>query len=136
MVFESMIVTEAAATPPMVTDVAPVKVEPLIVTVCPPVSGPETGLILTTVGAAWYVYNVFAALVPLGVVTRMLADPTTPAGAVAVMVVPFTTVTPVAATPPIVTIEVPMKFVPVMVTACPPPRGPDAGFTPITVGDV
>ena len=75
-----------------------------------------------------------ALLVPLGVVTRTLAGPALPAGVVAVMVVAFTTVTAVAAVPPIVTAVVPMKSLPVMVTACPPASGPDDGVMDVAVG--
>jgi hypothetical protein len=41
-----------AAAPPMVTLVAPVKPVPVIVTDCPPASGPDVGLMADTVGAA------------------------------------------------------------------------------------
>ena len=41
-----------AATPPIVTAVAPVKPVPVIVTDCPPTSGPDDGLMAVTVGAA------------------------------------------------------------------------------------
>ena len=75
-----------------------------------------------------------ALLVPLGVVTRTLAVPALPAGVLAVMVVAFTTVTPVAAAPPIVTDDAPVKFVPVIVTDCPPAGGPVDGLMPVTVG--
>ena len=57
-----------------------------------------------------------AGLVPLGVVTSTLAVPALPGGVVAVIVVALTTVTPVAAAPPMVTPIAPMKFVPTIVT--------------------
>jgi len=41
----------AAAAPPMVTPVAPVKLVPVIVTLLPPLSGPLDGEMLETVGA-------------------------------------------------------------------------------------
>ena len=75
-----------------------------------------------------------ALLVPPGVVTSTLAVPTEPAGVVAVMVVAFTTVTAVAAVPPMVTVVAPVKPVPVIVTDCPPASGPDDGLTEVTVG--
>jgi hypothetical protein len=53
---------------------------------------------------------------------------------VAVIVVLFTTVTPVAAVPPKVTVAPAAKFVPVMVTAVPPAGGPLLGLTLLTVG--
>ena len=75
-----------------------------------------------------------AEFVPPGVVTSTLAVPKLPAGLVAVMVVAFTTVTAVAAVPLNVTAVVPMKPLPVMVTACPPASEPDDGLMDVTVG--
>ena len=75
-----------------------------------------------------------AEFVPPGVVTKTLADPAVPAGVVAVMVVAFTTVTAVAAVPPMVTAVAPVKLVPVRVTACAPASGPDDGLMDATVG--
>ena len=48
--------------------------------------------------------------------------------------VALTTVTPVAATPPIVTPVAPEKPVPVIVTEVPPEVEPAAGDTKVTVG--
>ena len=53
---------------------------------------------------------------------------------VAVMVVAFTTETPVAAAPPMVTEVAPVKLVPVMVTLVPPASGPPFGLIAVTVG--
>ena len=74
------------------------------------------------------------ALVPPGVVTATSTNPAACAGVVAVIVVAFTTVTPVAAKPAKVTEVAPVKLVPVMVTEVPPTVGPDAGEMPVTVG--
>jgi hypothetical protein len=60
--------------------------------------------------------------------------PTVCAGVLAVIVVLLTTVTPLAAPPPIVTVAPVAKPVPVIVTAVPPVIGPDVGDTPVTVG--
>jgi len=60
--------------------------------------------------------------------------PALPAGVVAVIVVLFTTVTPVAGVPPNVTVAPATKFVPVIVTAVPPSVVPLFGVTPVTVG--
>jgi hypothetical protein len=57
-----------------------------------------------------------------------------PAGVVAVMVVLFTTVTLVAAVPPIVTPAPVAKLAPVMVTAVPPTAGPELGLMVVTAG--
>jgi len=79
-------------------------------------------------------YSVLAEFVPPGVVTRTLALLSRPCGVVAVIVVAFTTITAVAAVPPIVTAVAPVKPVPVRVTACPPASGPDDGLMDVTVG--
>ncbi len=81
-----------------------------------------------------YVYSAFPEFVPAGVVTNTLAVPAVPAGVVAVIVVAFTTVTPVAAVPPMVTAVAPVKSVPVIVTAVPPATLPDEGLILETVG--
>ena len=127
-------VTLVAAVPPIVTPVAPVRLVPVIVTLVPPASGPLLGPMPLTVGATPYVYNVFTALVPPGVVTSTLAVPAVPDGVVAVIEVALTTVTLVAAVPPIVTAVVPVKLVPVIVTLVPPASGPLLGLMPLTVG--
>jgi hypothetical protein len=53
---------------------------------------------------------------------------------VAVIVVAFTTVTFVAAVPPMVTAVAHEKSVPVIVTDCPPANGPEEGLMAVTVG--
>ena len=50
------------------------------------------------------------------------------------MVVAFTIVKLVAATPPKVTLVAPVNVVPVMVTLVPPAMGPEFGLTEVTVG--
>src|SRR6516164_11385585 len=72
-------------------------------------------------------------LVPPGAVTRTSTMPV-PAGLIAVSWVGDTTCTPVAATPPKVTVAGVAKLVPVMVTVVPPAAGPDDGDTFVTVG--
>ena len=126
--------TLVTAVPPSVTAVAPVKPVPVMVIAAPPASGPLDGLTELTVGTGRYEYNVFAALVPPGVVTRMLAVPAVPAGVVAVMEVALTTTTLVAAAPPRATLVAPVKLVPVMVTAWPPEVGPVDGLIALTEG--
>jgi hypothetical protein len=69
-------------------------------------------------------------------VTVTVAAPTLPAGVVAVIVVLFTTTTPVAAALPIVTVAPVAKLVPVIVTAVPPAVGPPFGDTLLTNGTV
>jgi hypothetical protein len=67
-------------------------------------------------------------------VTVTVTAPALPAGVVAVIVVPFTTTTFVAAALPNVTVAPGAKFVPVMVTAVPPAVDPLFGLTLLTVG--
>src|SRR5450830_673706 len=124
-----------AAVAPKVTAVVPVKFVPLIVTLVPPVAGPEVGEMLVTVGAATYVNwsAALVALVPPGVVILTSTVPV-PAGAVAVICVALTTVMPVAAVAPKVTAVVPVKFVPLIVTLVPPVAGPEVGEMLVTVG--
>jgi hypothetical protein len=50
------------------------------------------------------------------------------------MVVLFSTTTPVAASPPNITVAPAAKFVPVIVTAVPPAVDPLFGDTPLTTG--
>lgn len=67
-------------------------------------------------------------------VTVTVTAPAFPAGVVAVMVVLFTTVTPVACALPNATVAPDAKFVPVIVTAVPPAAGPVFGLRLLTVG--
>jgi len=68
------------------------------------------------------------------VVTDTVFAPALPAGVTAVTVVELTTLTEVAATPPIVTELVPGKFVPVIVIKVPPLVDPVFGLTDEIVG--
>ena len=72
--------------------------------------------------------------VPPGVVTVMACAPAVPAGVTAVTEDVPTTFTLVAATPPTVTLVVPVKLVPVMVMVVPPRVVPDVGETLARVG--
>jgi len=67
-------------------------------------------------------------------VTVTVTAPALPAGVVAVICVPLTTTTFVAAAPPNVTVAPVAKFVPVIVTAVAPAVDPLFGDTPLTVG--
>ena len=71
---------------------------------------------------------------PYGLVTTTSLAPTVLAGAVAVIEVALTQVTPVAAMPPIVTVAPLTKPPPAMVTIVPPATSPLAGEILITVG--
>lgn len=67
-------------------------------------------------------------------VTTTSTIPAACAAVVAVIEVLLTTVTPVAAAPPRLTVAPGRKPVPVMLTAVPPPRDPALGEIAITVG--
>ena len=125
----------AAAVAPKVTAVTPVKLVPVMVTVAPPVCGPDVGEIEVTVGDGIYVNWSAAdvAEVPPVVITLTSTVPV-PEGDVAVIVVEDTTVKPVAAVAPKVTAVAPERLVPVMVTVVPPAPGPDVGEIELTVG--
>jgi hypothetical protein len=69
-------------------------------------------------------------------VTVTVTAPALPAGVVAVIDVLLTTTTLLAAALPKVTVAPVAKFVPVIVTAVPPPTGPLFGDTLLTVGTV
>jgi hypothetical protein len=75
------------------------------------------------------------ALVPLGPVTLTSTEPV-PAGETAEIEVAELTVTPVAATPPKLTVFPVAKLVPVIVTVVPPAAGPVLGAMALTVGAV
>jgi hypothetical protein len=68
------------------------------------------------------------------IVTATVTTPAFPAGVVAVICVPLTTTTFVAAADPNVTVAPAIKFVPVIVTAVPPAVDPLFGKTLLTVG--
>ena len=67
-------------------------------------------------------------------VTTTLTAPAACAAVVAVIDVPFTTTTPVAAVPPNLTVAPVRKPVPVMVTGVPPAVVPEVGVIAVTVG--
>ena len=106
---------EAAAVPPKLTVVAPVKLVPVIVTVIP---GPaEVGLKDVIVGTGTYVNVPDEVAVPPGVVTEMV--PLVPLATTAVMDVALTTLKETAAVPPKLTSVASARFVPVIVTVSP-----------------
>ena len=71
---------------------------------------------------------------PPGVVSETVVAPAVPAGVTAVTVAEFTTNTLVAATPPNLTLVVPVRFVPMIVIDVPPERGPAFGETDAMFG--
>jgi formyltetrahydrofolate synthetase len=128
--------TPVAATPPKVTDGTASKFVPVMVTLVPPSVGPELGVTLATVGAgSSYVKPLVSVpLWPPGFVTTTLTAPAAWAGVVAVIEVLLEKDTPVAATPPTVTVGTASKLVPLIVMLVPPSVGPELGETLETVG--
>ena len=127
--------TLAAATPPTVTLLAPVKLVPVIVKAVLPKVEPDVGEILVMVGAGTtYVNALGIDTVPPEVVTATVFAPAVPTGVNAVIEVALTTTTLVAGAPPTVTLLAPVKFVPVIVIAVPAANGPDDGLTLAIVG--
>ncbi len=108
---ELIMVKDAAAVPPKLTAVAPVKLVPVIITVVPVV--PVAGEKAVTVGANT-VKITEEVTVPPGVVTDTVPV-APPLATTAVMLVALTTLKDVTATPPSFTAVAPVKLVPVMV---------------------
>ena len=71
---------------------------------------------------------------PPGVVTTTSLTPAVPAGVTAVIEVESTNTKLVTSVVPMVTLDTPVKFFPVMVTLVPPASGPLAGVMLVTVG--
>ena len=107
-------------------------------TAVPPAMGPLLGTAPLTVGGGGVVAYVNPARErPAWVsalVTTTLIGASRVAGVVAVMVVPFTTVTPVAAVPAEAHGRAEANPVPDTVTLVPPAAVPLPGRTPVTVG--
>src|SRR5712671_172280 len=129
-------VTPVAALLPTLTVAPAAKLVPVIVIPVAPAVGPDAGATLVTVGAGTTYVKPLAS-VPFcasALVTVTLTAPAACAGVVAVIVVLFTTVTPVAALLPTLTVAPAAKLVPVIVIPVAPAVGPDAGATLVTVG--
>ena len=126
--------TEVADVPPKVTAVVPVRFVPVIVTAVLPATGPLVGLTVVIVGAAAYVYPAVFVTDPPGAVRTTSTTPAVFAGVTQVTDVALTATTEVADVPPKVTADVPVRFVPVIVTAVLPDTGPLAGLTVVIVG--
>ena len=118
-----------AETPPSVTEVAPLKFEPVRVTLVP--SDPLAGLNPEIVGAGAVTVKVDALTpVPPSVVTLHVAELAAFGTVTVIWVAEFTTNDAAAA--PSLTDVAPVKFAPVNVTLV--PAGPLDGLKPVTVG--
>jgi hypothetical protein len=124
-----LLTVNVASVPPKRTVVTPVKRVPVITTDVP--GSPCPGLKLVIVGAGSVtVKSVALVALPAEFVT-VIRPVVAPAGTVAVILVGELTVK-VALTPPMRTVETPVKFVPVMTTS--EPTGPVAGANEVIVG--
>ena len=126
---EETTTTLVAATPPTVTLVVPSRFVPVIVINVPPAVEPDVGETDEIVGGATNVNAPLPIAFPTTVTTTTSARPAAPAGVTAVMLVGEITFKLVAATPPIVTLVVPSRSVPVIVINVPPKVEPVAGET-------
>ena len=127
---------DVASTPPIVTEVAPVKSLPLIVTNVPPFVLPDNGTIPVIEEG---VTKVKEANVLLGPPPVRTITPTAPAllrGVLQVSVVSSTTVILVAAALPNIIDVAPVRFVPVIVTIFPPRILPSGGEISLITGGV
>ena len=126
-----------AAFPPTLTVAPATKFVPVIVIGVPPTVDPVAGDTFVTAGAGNVYVNPFvnvAACASGFVTTTFIAPAAACAGVVAVIEVGLTTVTPVAAVPPMLTVAPVTKFVPVMVIGVPPVVSPVFGDTVLIVG--
>jgi len=112
--------------PPKVTAVVPVKLVPVIVTAVPPASPPEFGDKVEIVGVSTNVKAESEETEPPTPVNVTAIVPAACAGVTTVIEVSLVFVIDVPAVPPNVTADVPVKFVPVIVTVVPPAIGPAA----------
>ena len=129
-------VNDVASTPPMVTEVAPVKSLPLIVTSVPPFVLPVNGKIPVIEGGVTKVKEENIVLGPPPVRTITPAAPTAPTGVIQVIVVSLTTVILVETALPNETDVAPVRFVPVIVILFPPALFPAGGEISLITGGV
>ena len=114
MVVGETMVKEEAAVPPNLTEVDPVKLEPVMVTRVP--AGPDVGLKELMIGGVRYV-NPARVPVPCGLVTATL--PVAPVPTTAVILEAELTTNDAAGVPPKLTAVAPVKLLPLMVTLVP-----------------
>jgi hypothetical protein len=122
-----MTLKELALVPPNLTTETLLKLVPLITTVAP--VPPVTGVKDDMVGGGKYV-NPDLALVPKAFVTT--TSPDAPFATTAVMVLEFTTVKEDAVIPPKLTVVVPVKLIPEIVTV--DPVAADVGVNELIIG--
>lgn len=123
----AVFVVIAASVPPIVTDVAPLKLVPMRVIFAP--LAPDVGVKEVIVGSGINVKLAADEPVPPAVVT--VITPVAPAPAVTVILVAVFAVM-AAAVPPIVTEVAALRLVPLIITLV--PLAPDAGVNEVIVG--
>jgi hypothetical protein len=127
--------TAVAVVEPNMTVVVPVRWVPVMVTLVPPVVDPVVGVTDVTAGpGVTKVKAVGLEPVPCVVLTETVTLPGAWAGVVAVTFVGDVTCTDVAVVKPNVTVVVPVRCTPVMITLVPPVVDPEVGVTVVTVG--
>ena len=129
-------VNDVASTPPIVSEVAPVKSLPLIVTNVPPFVLPDSGKIPVTAAGVTKVKDENIVLGPPPVRTITPTAPALLRGVLQVSVVSSTTVILVAAALPNITDVAAVRFVPVIVTIFPPRILPAGGEISLITGGV
>ena len=129
-------VNDVASTPPMVTEVAPIKSLPLRVTSAPPFVLPVNGEIPLIEGGVTKVKESNVLLGPPPVLTITPEAPDLLRGVLQVSVVSLTTVILVEAALPNRTDVAPVRFVPVIVTIFPPRVLPAGGEISLITGGV
>ena len=127
-------VSDVPAVPPNVTLLVPERFVPVMVSVVPPATGPLDWDSSVIVGAAIYRYPFVAVAEPPAVVNTTSTAPAVLAGVSTVIEVELVLTIEVPAVPPKVTLVVPPKFVPVIVTIVEPVAGPETGETDEIVG--
>jgi hypothetical protein len=128
-------VKDPASASPNLTDAAPERFVPEIVTNAPPAASPEVGDTEVMVGASVVKVNALGSVaVPPVVVTVSAAAPAGLAGVTARSVVALTTEKDVAGVPLNDTDDAFVRLVPVTVTVVPPFVDPLLGLTDVTAG--
>ena len=124
-----------ATDPPTSTLVTPLKPVPLITMLVPPLIGPLLGATESIAGAGTTNVNAPDLVTdPPGVVTTISFKPAPEIVVFAVIEVDEATLKNETATPPIVTLVAPVKFVPAIVICVAPVVGPLVGVTLVIVG--
>jgi hypothetical protein len=136
VIFVPPVATEKvfAVVDPNVTEMAPVKLVPVIVTVVVPAAGPEDGATEATSGFVTKVNAPALPPVPPVPVSVTATGASAWAGVLTVTFVGPVTCTVVPGAPPNVTALAPVRLVPVTVTGVPPATGPFDGVTEVMVG--